>query len=197
MLDLSQEKITAQAQNICPAPGSAYRACYGHGCQKGPHGRPYGGCGRGIPCISYDLSAVETVVFDYDYKEPDDEAARIVSGLTQEQLVLLATGDPGKGQGSQLGSAGISVPGSAGQTSSCAYEQGVADIVLADGPAGLRLNKYYAMKDGQMQTLPFKAAFENGFFYDGAPLDGTCYYQYCTAFPVGTLLAQSWDTDAA
>lgn len=194
VLVLSQEKITAQAENICPVRESLTELVMDKDARKARMDALMAD-GAGVSHISYDLSAVKTVVFDYDYKEPEDEAARIVSGLTEEQLVLLATGDPGKGQGSQLGSAGISVPGSAGQTSSCAYDQGVADIVLADGPAGLRLNKYYAMKDGQMQTLPFKAAFENGFFYDGAPLEGTCYYQYCTAFPVGTLLAQSWDTD--
>lgn len=193
VLDLSQEKITAQAQNICPLQEALKELTIDTDARKARMDALMADASA-VSCISYDLSAMDTVVFDYDYKEKDDEAARIVSGLTQEQLILLATGDPGKGQGSLLGSAGISVPGSAGQTSSCAYEQGVADIVLADGPAGLRLNKYYAMRDGQMKTLPFKAAFENGFFFEGESLDGTYYYQYCTAFPVGTLLAQSWDT---
>ena len=53
----------------------------------------------------------------YDYKEPGDEAAEITSGLSEDQLILLAVGDPGSGQGSNLGAAGISVPGSAGAVS--------------------------------------------------------------------------------
>ncbi len=194
VLNLSQEKITAQAQNICPIREELKELTMDKDARKARMDALMENV-AGVSHVNYDLSAMDTVVFDYDYKEPEDEAAQIVSKLTNEQLVLLATGDPGKGQGSQLGSAGISVPGSAGQTSACAYDQGVADIVLADGPAGLRLNRYYSMKDGQMQTLPFKAAFENGFFYDGEPLEGTYYYQYCTAFPVGTLLAQTWDTE--
>ncbi len=123
-----------------------------------------------------------------------DKAREFVDGLSLEQLILLATGDPGKGQGSNLGSSGFSVPGSAAQTSSCAEKDGLASIVLADGPAGLRLSRWYPVKDGSAESLPFEMALENGFLCrEKMKPDGEIRYQYCTAFPVGTLLAQTWD----
>ena len=48
--------------------------------------------------------------------------------------------------------------------------KGITPVNLSDGPAGLRITQKY--KDGD-QT----------------------YYQYATAWPIGTLLAQTWDTD--
>ena len=48
--------------------------------------------------------------------------------------------------------------------------KGFTPVNLSDGPAGLRITQSY--KDGD-QT----------------------YYQYATAWPIGTLLAQTWDTD--
>ncbi|MCD8050897.1 MAG: beta-glucosidase, partial [Clostridiales bacterium] len=125
-----------------------------------------------------------------------DEVRAFVDALSQEQLILLATGDIEKGQGSNLGSSGISVPGSAAQTSSCAKEQGLADIVMADGPAGLRLLQNYQVKAGKILPAPFEQAFEGGYLNrTAAPQGDETYYQYCTAFPVGTALAQSWDRD--
>lgn len=118
-----------------------------------------------------------------------------VNALSEEQLIQLVTGDPGKGQG-MVGAAGKIVPGSAAQTSSCAEDKGIAGIVLADGPAGLRLTKTYYAKDGEVQMLPIEASLENGYLYraDKEP-EGEKYHQYCTAFPVGTQLAQSWDLE--
>lgn len=69
-----------------------------------------------------------------------------VHTLTKEECMKLASGDPGKAQGSNLGAAGIVVPGSAGETSDCVKEKGLASLALADGPAGLRLTKYYYVK---------------------------------------------------
>lgn len=118
-----------------------------------------------------------------------------VNALSEEQLIRLVTGDPGKGQG-MVGAAGNVVPGSAAQTSSCAEDKGVASIVLADGPAGLRLTKVYNVKDGAAQMLPIEASLENGFLYRGAKeQEGEKYYQFCTAFPGGAQLAQSWDLE--
>ena len=149
-----------------------------------------------VPEIAYDLSGLKTRVVDYaEPDEIDDEAAQIVKTLETEQLIRLAAGDPVWGQGSALGSAGIAVPGSAGQTSSCALSQGVADIVLADGPAGVRLNEYYYVEGGKARMLPFEASLEHGLFYDAPEPDLPKMYQYCTAIPVGTLLAQTWDVE--
>ena len=126
---------------------------------------------------------------------PEDVKA-FVETLSEEQLIGLATGEISRGQGSNLGSAGIGVPGSAAETGSCAKENGLAEIVLADGPAGLRLNQSYAVADGVILQKPFDASLEGGFFCRTEDKDeGTRYYQYCTAFPVGTLLAQTWDPE--
>ncbi|MCI2049634.1 MAG: glycoside hydrolase family 3 C-terminal domain-containing protein [Lachnospiraceae bacterium] len=126
---------------------------------------------------------------------PDDVKA-FTDTLSEEQLIGLATGEISRGQGSNLGSAGISVPGSAAETGNCAKENGLAEIVLADGPAGLRLNRSYDVVDGIIQQLPFDAAIEGGFLNRAVRKDeGIRYYQYCTAYPVGTLLAQTWDPE--
>ena len=132
------------------------------------------------------------------YRENKDfvseEAAAFVDTLSTEQLIALASGDPGKAQGGNLGAAGISVPGSAGETNGCARDKNLASIVLADGPAGLRLMKHYNVENGKILPKPFSYSLEGGIFCpDLGEEPGERYYQYCTAIPVGTLLAQSWD----
>ena len=135
------------------------------------------------------------------------KAGEIVESLSEEQLILLATGDPGRSQnasegektaqGNALGSAGLSVPGSAAETSAAAVSEpwNVPSMILADGPAGLRLNQTYQVVDGKIMSEDFLKSIEGGFFAPEIEWKGTTYYQFCTAIPVGTLLAQSWDVD--
>ena len=119
------------------------------------------------------------------------------TAISVDQLALLATGDPGRAQGNALGSAGISVPGAAAETSPCASEEpwNVTTIALVDGPAGLRLKREYQVDNGEIVASDFLAALEGGFFSKPQEKRGTTYYQFCTAIPVGTLLAQSWDVE--
>ncbi len=152
------------------------------------------------PMLHINMSDIVCEAYEYSsfYEDMPQKVRDFVDTLTEEQLILLATGNIGKGQGSVIGSAGITVPGSAAETSDCAWEDGLAPIVLADGPAGLRLNKIYAVKDGEIVPAPRGMAMENGFLcreniIEEYKKSGEIYYQYCTAFPVGTLLAQSWD----
>ena len=138
----------------------------------------------------------KTKIIDYKKNKAlyEKEAKEFVDTLSEEELINLAAGDPGKAQGGNLGAAGISVPGSAGETHRCAIDKGLASIVLADGPAGLRLMKYYHVNNGSIVSMPFEFSLEGGLFYDDSKeLPGERYYQYCTAIPVGTLLAQTWN----
>lgn len=147
-----------------------------------------------------ELHAADITTEIVEYKKNADlyerEAMDFVNTLTEEELIDLAAGDPGKAQGGNLGAAGISVPGSAGETHRCAVDKGLASIVLADGPAGLRLMKYYHVNEGSIVSMPFEFSLEGGLFYDDSrELPGERYYQYCTAIPVGTLLAQTWNQE--
>ena len=113
-----------------------------------------------------------------------------------EELIPLLYGNITEGT-STLGSAGIRVPGSAGETSECLEEKyGIPSLIMADGPAGIRLRQCYQVdkiSDIVYGTGVF-GSLENGFlepmkYYDNADT----YYQFCTAFPVGTALAQTWN----
>lgn len=150
----------------------------------------------GLPVLEFAAAEFQTNTILYEknafYGDPD--AKEFVKHLDTEDLIRLSAGDPAKGQGGELGAAGVTVPGSAGETHDCLKEQGVASIVLADGPAGLRLNQSYMVQAGKIIPPPFLACLEGGLFYLEEEQPGTKYYQFCTAIPVGTLLAQTWDT---
>ena len=114
-----------------------------------------------------------------------------------DELVPMLYGNITQGA-STLGSAGIRVPGSAGETSEALEaSRGVPSLIMADGPAGLRLRQSYQVDpaDGSVIPTGVLGSLENGFLDEPRHLDtADTYYQFCTAFPVGTALAQSWDT---
>ncbi|MBR3275991.1 MAG: glycoside hydrolase family 3 C-terminal domain-containing protein [Eubacterium sp.] len=194
VLKLERDHYLKFVEEICPLqqeieelqPEDAVRAA---------HFAAMEAAAENVPSFEYDLSGLPSWFVNYDWKEQEDEAAELVAGLSDEKLAALACGEPAKGQGSALGAAGISVPGSAAETSSIAAEDGVAPVVLADGPAGLRLTRSYHVKDGQIARLPLEASMDGGFMYDGPAPEGEEYFQFCTAFPIGTLLAQTWDEE--
>lgn len=71
-------------------------------------------------------------------------------------------------------------------------------LIMADGPAGLRLRQCYQADraTGEVYGAGVLGSLENGFL-EAPPRHESAdtYYQFCTAFPVGTALAQSWDPD--
>ena len=118
--------------------------------------------------------------------------------LSVAELIPLLYGNITQGA-STLGSAGIRVPGSAGETTEALEERyGIPSLIMADGPAGLRLRQTYEAdrRTGQVYGAGVLGSLENGFLEDAKHNENTdTYYQFCTAFPVGTALAQSWDVD--
>lgn len=125
------------------------------------------------------------------------KAEEITEKLTDEELIAMVIGEISKGQGQALGSAGNMVPGAAGETSSvlkAKYQ--IPGASMADGPAGIRLIRSYQVdkKTGEIYSEGILDALEGGFLASGKKYeDAEVYYQYCTAIPVGTLLAQTWD----
>ena len=192
-LTLPEDKVLTRVAHICPPQEKlTLLSCPAE--KRAARYAALADAAERLPRLAWNLTAVPTRTVDYAVIDPQDEAAALTDTLTTEQLVRLATGELQWGGAEMLGSAGMMVPGSAAQTSACAMEQGVANLVLADGPAGLRLLQHYNVKDGKPMKMPHELNMEHGELYDGPELEGEKYYQFCTAMPVGTLLAQSWDT---
>ena len=135
----------------------------------------------------------DTIKLEYD-SQPEEEE---YTGLSVDELVPLFAGNITEG-GSHLGCNGIRTPGSAGETTMALEDAGFKSRIMADGPAGLRLRQTYEVDGatGLVYGQEVLGALENGFL---APMElhegGILHHQYCTAFPVGTAMAQTWNTE--
>ena len=99
-----------------------------------------------------------------------DSIDDVVAAMTLEEKahLIVGTGMKGfSGDSAVVGETRDLVPGAAGTTYPI-LRLGIPAVVLADGPAGLRIN-------------PTREGDDNTY--------------YCTHFPIGTLLASTWDTE--
>ena len=133
--------------------------------------------------------------------EPETEEKKVCrfpeeTEIPVEDLIPLMYGNMSEIR-STLGASGIKVPGTAGETSEALLDQyGIPSLIMADGPAGIRLQQTYEV-DREKDTVygtGVLGSLENGYLVGRKDHEGAeRYYQYCTAFPVGTALAQSWN----
>lgn len=126
----------------------------------------------------------------------------LVSQLTPEEMATLAVGSARNGLGGpQIGNSSAACPGAAGDTTSLLIDdRGIRNLILADGPAGLRLTQSFKT-DADNNMLPGSTGLEAldalmGLDKQEVPADAKTYYQYTTAIPIATLLAQTWDVAA-
>ena len=120
----------------------------------------------------------------------------LTAQLSVEELAELCVGTMRMGEGSVIGNASYTVPGAAGDTSPVIREdRGVPNLILADGPAGLRLQPVFKTdKEGNLlpggsilgdMVEPFDPKYTDE--------NSDTWYQYCTAIPIGWSLAMSWN----
>ena len=126
-----------------------------------------------------------------------DEARALVKGLTVQQKAALVCGQRSAGSAEFIGNAAVTLPGAAGETTGTLKELGIASTVLADGPAGIRIQQHYDLDpvSGRIYALDRRQTLENRFFGKLPPHQpgAVTRHQYASAIPVGTLLAQSFD----
>ena len=156
-----------------------------------------------FPCPCIDITEAAKLPAAQAAAETDGEraarekAAAIASGMTLHDKACLVVGARSAMAGEIVGVQAMSVPGAAGETVSFA-DYGIPGMVLADGPAGVRINADYEIDPGTGEIIQPKDWFEmleRRFFNKVVRHEGTeLRYQITTAIPIGTLLAQSFDT---
>ena len=156
-----------------------------------------------LPLIKMDLSACETEVIDYERSSYVDP---VLDNMSDEELAYLNMGgfNPKGGILSVIGDASGRVAGAAGESTSALESKGIGCIVVADGPAGLRLARHFykdkkgihaigsTMPETMLELLPGPVSLLIN-ITSRPPRGAKVYEQYTTALPIGTAIAQSWD----
>ena len=138
----------------------------------------------------------ETITID-DVKSGKRTLDDLVAQLSVEQMARMCVGALRRNDASIIAADAFTVPGAAGDTASILKKsRGIDTMLMADGPAGLRLQPHFKTdRDGRV--LPGGAVFGDMIkpWPEDTPADAIDYYQYCTAIPIGWALAQSWNTE--
>lgn len=172
-----------------------------------PTGKPVVKASKDIERIKLPSDAIVTKTVDYDR---DYEIDGFVNSMENEALAYMNTGafNPKGGITSVVGDASKNVAGAAGQTANPYGHDDFPVLVMADGPAGLRLSSKYIKTDKGVKPLGLgiPESFEELMpkpvmaflkFKEKLPVKGEICDQYATAIPIGTAIAQSFNTDLA
>ncbi len=167
-----------------------------------------------VPVLSMDASVIHSETVSYEYLAEHDPFLDTLSDSDLATLVLGHFDDPGK-PGSMLGNIGGTVGGAVGETTLRLRDKGIDEsLVMSDGPAGLHIFMEYG--EDEYGTFPFDN-YGGGFitlvkkYMSDEVIEATGYgklfeerknrtekrYQYCTAIPIGTAIAQSFNPDLA
>lgn len=220
VVEVAEEKVLEIVPHICPVKDADFHECaapveslrrktqawsdtWATMKQAAQQGKRIAGLGAKL---GWTQALGETVwapgeepVFRNAQDDIDRMAHAIASALEVKDLIPLLMGEFDM-HASALGSAGQRVPGTAGETSRTLEELlHVPGISMADGPAGLRLTRSYLVEcaTGEALSVGIEANLENGFFASepAEPEKYERWYQFTTAWPVGTNLAQTWNEE--
>ncbi len=157
--------------------------------------------------LSPDSIKTEKVQYDRIYT-----ADEIVKTLAEDDLIKLNMGAfrMHGNVADMIGNSGLSVAGAAGQTYMGLVEQGIPSMAMADGPAGVRIARDYAedqegiphllgasIPETMMIFMPKIVSFFMSFSNYKPKKTDVIKHQYATAIPIGTAIAQSFNTEFA
>ena len=159
-----------------------------------------------VPVLEIDAAGIRTESVNYTLTHEIDP---LIGKLIDDELCLMNIGAfKQKGSKAVIGNAADSVAGAAGETFRLDGKV-IPAMVMADGPAGLRLSRQYTrdekgvhaigsgMPESVMELMPAPAALAMKLFDGNGKVKGEILEQNCTAIPIGTALAQSWNLDFA
>ena len=153
--------------------------------------------------LAFRSKKIEKQKVRYGRKESPE---LLTEELSDRELALLGVGcfEDKPGILGVVGDSGRSVAGAAGETTRLLRHKGIPSLVMADGPAGLRLSRDYVrdekgahgvgepMPESMTELLPKPVSWAMRRMSGGKPR-GELHHQYATAIPIGTAIAQSWD----
>ena len=145
-----------------------------------------------------ELKAGDFKTARYHYETPavsgDPRVRAFLESLSLEEMAEIVVGV------GMFGKSRFDLPGSVGNTTSRFWNRGLANAALCDGPAGLRIQSRSALdKKGRIKPLQMSLSVLEMLPEIvkkpmlGDPEKDTPLYQYSTAFPAATALAQTWN----
>ena len=197
LIRLDQDLVVMQTKSCCGKPDFS---------DWKPETPIIGAVPANIPILTLSPDAVRPQIVIYDQPEQIEPA---VKDLTNEELAYVNVGsfDPKGGLLSIIGNASRQVAGAAGETT--AMVPAIPQLVMADGPAGVRVSPQFYRDEKGAHTVGQTGLPESMMeFMPGAlrqvmrllggsakpPRSAAIQSQYATALPIGTALAQSWNT---
>lgn len=194
VLRMPRTQVLVQCQPCCTPPAELEELAL-------PENIPaFAAAGALVVEINTECLPVRTVAYGDPEAEESPLVRRTLDRLTPAQQAELLRG----GELQRVPAGAHEIHGAGGKTSTALLQEGIPNLVMADGPAGVNIvNRVCITPDGTPKAVDIPERYNWGALAaslkarmckdDGS--DGVVVHRYATAWPVELLLAQTWDVD--
>lgn len=148
--------------------------------------------------MASEAFVAKTCIYETPEVYSSPETDKLLESLTLEELIELTVGMGMMTGGPRY----FEAPGTVGVTSGNLLSKNIPNICMADGPAGLRLQRVAVvtkkgkvkMVDPWISMMAYLPKWIKKILLGDVNKD-TPIYQFATAFPVGLALAQTWNIE--